>query len=192
MINPLTLYSKIKQLQLDVLGPLYVDHNKQHEKTHEELLYITGKRIAEDKDFIEDVCKSKFIRLAFKLIHMLGGADGLTVEDFDRFTNYVNDGGLDAMLNMLKSPDMDKAFVEELNVLPRHVRDNAYDMLKKARYLHEDYVSEYLKARYGTVNNIPSILLQRLNETNNFMDGLVVLAKKEQQLDEILDEVESS
>lgn len=188
MINPLTLYSKIQQLQLDVLGPLYIDHTNQM-KTHDELLRFTGKSIEPWKGFIEDVFNSTFVKLAFKVVKALGFADQLTKEDFQRFTNYVNDGGLDAMLNMLKCVDMEKAFMEELAMLPPEIQLNAPIMLEKARVLHQDYILGYLQKKYGPAKFIPSILLRRQRETDEFIEKLAKLAHKNNQIDEVVDQI---
>lgn len=189
MINVFTLPGKIKDIQLDVLGPLYIDHSHQ-DKDHDELLRFTGKSIGMHKVFIEDVCKSKFIKIVFKIVKALGFADDLSHKDFDHFTSYVNDGGLDAMLNMLKCVDMDKAFVEELNMLPRHVQRNAPHMLERASNLHWNYVHTYLQDRHNNV--IPDILLKRLRLSDHFIKRLVKLAKHEVDLLNCLEEVENS
>jgi len=191
MINPLTLYSNIKNLQTQVLAPLYTIHSFQTD-THDSLLFITGKTVKEYKSFIVDVCNSSLIRVVFKVIKALGGAEQLTTDDFNHFTNYVKDGGLDAMILMLESDNKEDVFVHELIGLPQSIQDNAFDMLTKARALHEDYISDYLLKEYGIVKDVPPILYQRMRETNEFIDKLVKLAHLEKQLDEVIQAVENS
>jgi len=193
MINPITLYSKIISIQEQVMAPLYTTHSRMNED-HSTLLQITGRSIMEHESYIKDVCNSKFIRLCFNIIKKAGGCKDLDIEDFDRFTNYVKDGGLTSMMNMLKSNDKEKAFVDELDKLPVRVRENAYAMLTKSRWLHEDFVIAYLIKQYGYNDDghehISDILMEHLKLTNEFMDRLVDLAYKEQQLDELISEVE--
>lgn len=186
MINPLTLYSKIKELQADVLEPLYTNHTSQ-DKGHEELLRLTAKRIIPHKLFIEEIFRSTFVKVAFTIVKALGFADQLTNDDFARFTNYVNDGGIDGMLNMLKSADMELAFMEELGKLPSHIQLNAPIMLDKARSLHHDFITGYLHDIYGPTQDIPPVLLLRERETDAFIDTLSKLAHKNNQIDEDTD-----
>ncbi len=189
MINPITLYTKITRIQKEVLAPLYTTHSRMKED-HSILLEITGRSIMEHESYIEDVCNSKFIRLCFNIIKKLGGCKDLHIDDFDRFTNYVKDGGLTAMMVMLKSNDKEQAFVDELDKLPKRVRENAHAMLLKSRWLHEDFVTEFLTKEYGAFEVVPDILTEHLKLTNLFMDGLIELAFHEGQMDELLAEVE--
>lgn len=177
MINPLTLYSNIMKIQAEVMKPLYGNHPGYDNIEHNVLLYLTGKKIAPHAAFIHELCNSTFIAVAFKFIKLIGGAPQLTEEDFERFTNYVKDGGIEAMLIMLDSEDKFKAFSEELERLPQRVRDNAEEMLRKSRSLHKEFVLEYLRKEYKN-KKMPEAPLHRLNETDLFIEKLVQLAER--------------
>jgi len=189
MINVLTMYFKVQSIQEQVMSALYT-RNSYEDAEHKVLLKYTGQNIMEHKEYINDVCRSSFIRGCFNIIKKIGGCPDLTIEDFDRFTNYVKDGGLDSMWFMLKSENQEEAFVDELDRLPKRVRDNAHAMLTKARALHEDFVTAYLYNKFP--QSIPGILIQHFNDTNAFLARLVALAYHEQQLDEVLEAVEKA
>lgn len=177
MINPLTLYSKIMKIQKEVMLPLYGNHPGYVKVDHDILLKLVGKRIEPHVEFIHELCNSKFIAVAFKFIKLIGGAPQLTEEDFERFTNYVKDGGVEAMLVMLDADDKFKAFSAELERLPQRVRNNAELMLTKSKVLHEEFVEEYLRKEYKTVKNA-SVPLRRLAETDLFIERLIQLSRE--------------
>ena len=90
----------------------------QEDTDHAWLLVETGRAIAAHQGYIEELCRSRLVAVIFKIVKLKGGADQLTEEDFDRFTSYVNDGGIRVMIKMLLSPDKEKTFVAELLLLP--------------------------------------------------------------------------
>jgi hypothetical protein len=176
MINPLTLYSKIMRMQKEVMKPLYGNHPSYAHVNHDKLLLLTGKAIAPHVALIHEVCSSPFIAVYFKCIKLIGGAPHLTEEDFERFTNYVKDGGLEAMLKMLEADDKFKAFSDELAVLPQRVRDNAELMITKSRVLHSEFVISYLHK--NNAGPMPEVCAERLLQTNAFIDRLMQLSRR--------------
>lgn len=173
MVNPFTLYNKISKIQQEVLDPLYISQNSYK---HEWLLAETGRVVDKHKKYIEELCSSRLIATIFKVVKMLGGADRLTVSDFDRFTGYVNEGGLQAMVKMLVSVDKEKSFQEELKRLPRHVQSNAPDMLQKAKLLHKDFINSFFKQSFGDTKTTPQKLQDNFKSTDDFIGKLVQLA----------------
>ena len=114
MVNPFTAGTKIRKIQQDVLRPLYTMYPGQEAAKFSWLLVETGRAISHHRPFMEEVCRSHLVAIIFKIIKLLGGADQLTEEDFTRFTSYVNDGGIKAMVKMLLSADKEKTFIDEL------------------------------------------------------------------------------
>jgi hypothetical protein len=176
MINPLTLYSKIMRMQKEVMKPLYGNHPSYAHVNHDKLLLLTGKAIAPHVALIHEVCSSPFIAVYFKCIKLIGGAPQLTEDDFERFTNYVKDGGLEAMLRMLEAEHKFNTFSDELAVLPQRVRDNAELMLTKSKVLHTDFVIAYL--RKNNDGPIPEVCTNRVLQTNAFIDRLMQLSRR--------------
>ncbi len=173
MVNPFTLHTKISKIQQEVLDPLYTSQNSFK---HEWLLAETGRVVEKHKNYIEELCRSRLISAIFKVVKLLGGADRLTVNDFDRFTGYVNKGGLQAMIKMLVSVDKERSFKEELKRLPKHVQANAPDMLQKSRLLHKDFINSYLKQSFGDIKSTPQNLQDNFTHTDLFIGKLVLLA----------------
>lgn len=180
MINPFTAGSKIRNIQQDVLGPLYSLYPGQDEAEHGELLAETGRAISNHQPFIEEVCSSRIVAVIFKIVKVLGGADQLTEEDFNRFTSYVNDGGIEAMIKMLLSQDKEKTFVDELRRLPEHVRQNAPLMLTKSQTLHSDFITGFFRENYGTLENAPQKLKENFSLSDDFIKRLASLAEENQ------------
>ena len=178
MINPFTLQSKIKNLQKDVLAPLYTMHHDQEKSEHNWLLYRTGQVIENNRLFIEELSKNRLIAFAFSIIKILGGADNLDVEDFDRFSSYVKDGGLRAMVKMLLSAKKEETFVAELQGLPANIRSNAPKMLAKSATLHDEYVTAYFIQNYGSLRATPQKLLENSKKSTAFIERLAALAQK--------------
>jgi hypothetical protein len=112
----------------------------------------------------------------FKIIKFLGGAEQLTAEDFARFTSYVNDGGIQAMIAMLLAADKETTFVEELRRLPDHVRANTAPMLAKAKSLHTDFITGFFQESFGSIDNTPVKLRDNFVRTREFINRLVQLA----------------
>jgi hypothetical protein len=176
MINPFTISSKIKKIQHEVLSPLYSMHPEQENAGFDELLSDTGKAIANHQDFFEEVSSSSLVALIFKIIKLFGGADELTEDDFDRFTSYVNDGGLKAMVAMLLSEEKEESFVDELGRLESHVRENAAPMLAKSRDLHRDFINGYFEEAYGSLDKTPPKLQDNFSRSDEFIKTLAELA----------------
>lgn len=181
MVNFFTAQAEIKQIQQDVLRPLYTMYSGQEEASHAWLLSETGRAIAGHRRYIEEVCASRLVALIFKIVKFLGGAEQLTSEDFARFTAYVNDGGLHAMIMMLLAVDKEKTFIEELHHLPDHVRTNAAPMLAKAKSLHTDFITGYFQENFGSVDNTPAKLRDNFVRSRAFIERLVQLAKNHPQ-----------
>lgn len=178
MINPFTAQAKVRQIQRDVLHPLYTMYPGQQESEHEQLLTETGKAIARHKDFIHSVCQSLLVSIIFSVVKLLGGAEQLTREDFDRFTSYVNDGGIDAMLAMLGAEDKDEVFLKELITLPPHVQQNAPLMLARANGLHEDFIRDYFSKAFGSFEATPLKLRDNFEQSTAFIARLTTLAEQ--------------
>ncbi len=176
MLNPFTAGSTIRKIQKDVLHPLYTMYPGQDKADHAELLAETGKAISGHHHFIEEVCRSRVVAVVFKIIKLLGGADNLTMEDFNRFTSYVNDGGINAMVKMLLSPDKETTFINELQLLPQNVRQNASGMLEKSQGLHSDFIVGFFNENYGSLENTPQKLLKNFSKSNDFIKKLATLA----------------
>jgi hypothetical protein len=176
MINPFTAQAKINRIQQDVLYPLYTMHAGQEKTDHAWLLAETGRAIALHQNYIEKVCCSRLVAVIFKIIKVLGGADQLTEEDFCRFTAYVNDGGIKAMIKMLLSAEKEKTFIAELQYLPLNVQENAPQMLEKSKSLHKDFITGFFRETYGTVHNIPAKLQSNFKESDAFIGRLALLA----------------
>lgn len=176
MVNPFTAQTKISRIQQDVLHPLYTMHAGQESSKHDWLLVETGRAIAKHQKYIEEICSSRMVAAIFKIVKMLGGADQLTEEDFTRFTSYVNDGGIKAMIKMLLSPNKEKTFVAELQHLPQNVKENAPLMLAKSNTLHQDFISGFLKENYGSVKNSPEKLRDNFAKSTAFIETLTRLA----------------
>lgn len=176
MVNPFTIQARIRTIQQDVLRPLYTLEPGSEEKSHAWLLVETGRAIGRHQHYIEELCTSRLVSAAFKIVKLLGGAEQLTEEDYYRFTSYVNDGGIKAMVKMLLSVNKEKTFVEELARLPPDVRQNASRMLNKASDLHSDFITGYLRESFGSVANSPSKILENFQKSQNFIKSLAALA----------------
>lgn len=181
MINPFTAQAAISRIQQDVLRPLYTMYSGQEVLSHAWLLAETGRAIAVHRHFIEDVCASRLVAVFFKIVKFLGGAEQLTVEDFARFTSYVNDGGIKAMITMLLAEDKEDTFVLELQRLPNHVRANAASMLAKANSLHTDFITSFFQETYGSIDTTPAKLRDNFLRSREFMRRLVHLAAAHQK-----------
>lgn len=180
MINPFTARAEITRIQQDVLRPLYTMYSGQEKAPHASLLAETGRAIAHHRRSIEEVCGSRLVAIIFRIVKFLGGAEQLTAEDFARFTSYVNDGGIQAMIIMLLAVDKENTFVEELRRLPGHVRANAAPMLAKAKSLHTDFITVFFQETFGSVENTPEKLRDNFVRSREFMDRLVQLATTHQ------------
>ncbi len=178
MVNPFTAQAKINRIQLDVLRPLYTMYSAQEDTDHAWLLVETGRAIASHQSYMEEVCCSRLVMVIFKIVKLLGGADQLTEEDFDRFTAYVNDGGIKAMVKMLLSSDKEKTFINELNNLPVSVRANAPQMLAKSQSLHKDFITGFFKENYGSLKNTPQKLQSNFSKSDDFIEKLTILASE--------------
>lgn len=181
MVNPFTAQAKVSLIQQDVLRPLYTMHPGQEKIEHAWLLVETGRAIAVHQNYIEEICRSRLVAAIFKIVKLLGGADQLTEEDFSRFTAYVNDGGIRAMVKMLLSADKERTFVDELRHLPLHVQQNAPLMLEKSSSLHSDFISGFFKEIYGSVQNSPPKLLDNFSKSEKFIKRLAYLAMENQK-----------
>ncbi len=180
MINPFTAQEAIRRIQQDVLRPLYTMYEGQEEAAHSWLLAETGRAIVGHRPFIEELCASRLVAMIFKIVKFLGGAEQLTAEDFSRFTAYVNEGGLQAMIKMLLAVDKEAIFVEELRGLPTHVQANAALMLAKAKSLHADFINDFFGQVFGTRDKAPAKLRDNFLKSQEFIDRLVQLAMLQQ------------
>jgi hypothetical protein len=178
MINLFTIQTKIERLQQEVLEPLYTMHQTQKESQHDWLLAQTGKVIEANRPFLEELSTSRLIATVFKIVKLFGGADQLTHEDFSRFTSYVTEGGLKAMVKMLLAAEKEKIFLAELQRLPVQIQENAQSMLNKSAMLHEDFVSGYFKQKYGSLESTPEKLLDNCQKSTAFIRRLANLASK--------------
>ncbi len=178
MINPFTVGKRIKEIQQDVLHPLYVMYPGQEQANYGRLLADTGRAIAAHQQFIEEICGSGLVAFIFKIIKMFGGADQLTEEDFTRFTSYVNDGGIKAMVTMLLSADREKVFIAELAKLDTDIRNNAAPMLAKSRELHRDFIIGFFNETYGSLQKTPQKLQDNFTRSDDFIHRLSLLAEK--------------
>lgn len=176
MVNPFTASTKISRIQQDVLQPLYTMNSGQESADHSWLLVETGRAISKHQSYIEEVCCSRLVAIIFKIVKLLGGADQLTEDDFDRFTAYVTDGGIKAMIKMLLAADKEKTFIDELQHLPVHVQANAPQMLAKSKSLHQDFITGFFKENYGSLKNSPQKLKENFSKSNDFIERLSLLA----------------
>ena len=178
MMNPFTVGSRIKEIQQDVLRPLYVMYPGQEDADYDRLLAETGRVIGSHQGFIEEMSRSSLLAFIFKIIKLFGGADQLSEEDFNRFTSYVNDGGLTAMVTMLLSEDREQTFVDELAKLDIAIRRNAAPMLAKSRDLHRDFITGFFQETYGSLQNTPQKLRDNFARSDAFIHNLSLLAGK--------------
>ena len=176
MVNPFTIQAKISAIQQDVLRPLYTLEKGSEEKNHDWLLVETGRAIGSHQRYIEELCASRLVSAAFKIVKLLGGAEQLTEDDYRRFTSYVNDGGIKAMVKMLLSVNKEKTFLDELERLPLDVRMNASQMLKKSSGLHSDFITGYLREKFGSVQSSPLKILDNFEKSQKFINTLADLA----------------
>ena len=109
---------------------------------------------------------------------LFGGADQLTTDDFSRFTSYVTDGGLKAMVKMLLAAEKEKVFLSELRRLPDQIQSNAHAMLNKSAVLHEDFITGYFNQQYGSLEATPEKLIDNYHKSTAFIRQLATLAKK--------------
>jgi hypothetical protein len=181
MVNPFTAGTKIRTIQQDVLRPLYTMYPGQETAKFSWLLVETGRAISLHRPFMEEVCRSQLVAIIFKIIKLFGGADQLTEEDFTRFTAYVNDGGIKAMVKMLLSVDKEKTFIDELAELPLHVRKNAPPMLEKSKILHSDFITGFFKEMHGSVEKTPPKLRDNFTKSDDFIYRLAFLAAENQK-----------
>ncbi|OEU46290.1 MAG: hypothetical protein BA862_07330 [Desulfobulbaceae bacterium S3730MH12] len=181
MVNPFTAGTKIRKIQQDVLRPLYTMYPGQEAAKFSWLLVETGRAISHHRPFMEEVCRSHLVAIIFKIIKLLGGADQLTEEDFTRFTSYVNDGGIKAMVKMLLSADKEKTFIDELAELPPDVRENAPPMLTKSKSLHSDFITGFFKEVYDSVEKTPQKLHDNFAKSDDFINRLAFLAAENQK-----------
>jgi hypothetical protein len=179
MINPFTAQAKIARIQQDVLRPLYTVYPGCESMAHDWLLAETGREIIKHQRFIEELCRSRLVAMIFKIVKFLGGAERLTEEDFSRFTSYVNDGGIGAMVKMLLAANKEQTFVDELQRLPVHVRKNAPLMLEKSVELHGDFINGFFRECYGSIDSTPPRLRNNYAESRKFICRLVVLAEED-------------
>jgi hypothetical protein len=178
MINPFTAQAKISRIQQDVLYHLYTMYPNQENTDHAWLLVETGRAIVSHQSYIEEVCRSRLVMVIFKIVKFLGGADQLTEEDFHRFTAYVNDGGIKAMVKMLLAAEKEKTFIEELQHLPLKVQANAPQMLVKSKSLHKDFITGFFKEKYGSLKNTPHKLQSNFSKSDDFIEKLAILASE--------------
>ncbi len=181
MVNPFTAQAKVSKIQQDVLQPLYTMYSGQETAQFDWLLVETGRAISQHQQYIEEVCSSRMVAVIFKIIKLLGGADQLTEEDFARFTEYVKDGGIKAMVKMLLSVNKEEMFVDELKGLPHHIQQNAPLMLEKSKSLHTDFITEFFKESHGSVKKTPPKLQENFSKADNFMHNLARLAAENLQ-----------
>jgi hypothetical protein len=178
MINPFTAQTKINRIQQDVLYHLYTMYSGQEDTDHAWLLVETGRAIASHQSYMEEVCSSRLVMVIFKIVKLLGGADQLTEEDFNRFTAYVNDGGIKAMVKMLLASDKEQTFVYELQQLPASVRADAPQMLAKSKSLHKDFITGFFTENYGSIKNTPQKLQNNFSKSDDFIEKLTILASE--------------
>lgn len=178
MINPFTAQAKITRMQQDILRPLYTVYPDYEAVEHDWLLAETGRAITVHQGYIEELCRSRLVSMVFKIVKFLGGAERLTEEDFVRFTSYVNDGGIRAMVKMLLAANKEQTFVEELQRLPVQVRENAPLMLTKSIDLHGDFITGFFSDTYGSVDNTPLRLRDNYSRSRKFICRLAVLAEE--------------
>jgi hypothetical protein len=176
VINVFTLKSRIAAMQQDLLAPLYTMHDEQETVSHDWLLVLTGRAVARHQHYIEELAASKLVAAAFKIVKLLGGADQLQADDFQRFTGYVNDGGLRAMVKMLLAADKEAVFLRELQGLPRHIQANAPAMLTKSAQLHGDFIRGFFRRQYGHARNAPEKLQNNFLLSETFIKRLAALA----------------
>lgn len=176
MINPFTVAGKIEMIQQDVLQPLYTIQQGTSLSTFNDLLAETGQAIAKHQKFIEEISSSSLVALLFKIVKLFGGADSLTEEDFNRFTSYVNDGGLKAMITMLLAEDKETVFAEELRRLDKPVRDNAAPMLQKSRELHREFITDFFNKQFGSFQQTPQALQENFANSDTFISHLSRIA----------------
>jgi hypothetical protein len=179
MINPFTISAKISRLQQEVLRPLYNMHSEQESAQHDWLLVLTGRVIEKNRLFLEDIASSSLVAVIFKIVKLFGGADELSEADFDRFTAYVNAGGLKSMVNMLLAADKQQTFLTELRKLPLANRENAQPLLKKSAELHEDFIKGFFVEQYGSLQKTPPKLIANFEKSTEFILQLADLAGKE-------------
>ena len=178
MVNPFTAQAKIASIQRDVLRPLYTLYPGHEVLAHEWLLAETGRAIMTHQAYIEELCLSRLVALVFKIVKFLGGAEQLTEEDFARFTSYVNDGGIRAMVKMLLAADKETTFVNELQTLPVHVQENAPLMLAKSISLHGDFINGFFREMFGSLEATPARLRENYALSRKFICRLVALAEE--------------
>ena len=178
MINPFTIQAKIHRLQQEVLEPLYTMHQGQEKAPHDWLMAQTGKVIEKNRLFLEELSTSRLVSTVFKIVKLFGGAEQLTTDDFNRFTSYVTDGGLKAMVKMLLAAEKEKVFLSELRRLPVQIQKNAPAMLNKSAILHEDFITGYFNQHYGSLGATPEKLIDNYHKSTAFIRRLAILAKK--------------
>jgi len=157
-------------------------HDDQENADHSWLLYLTGQIIEENRPFLEELSHSNLVAIAFSIIKLLGGAQSLSNEDFDRFSSYVRDGGLKAMVKMLLSAEKEHTFISELRSLPKDIRQNAPAMLEKSAALHEEFMAAYFKQNYGSIKATPQKLLKNNHKSTAFIARLADLARKQSNM----------
>ena len=181
MLNPFTAQADISRIQQDVLGPLYTLYPGQETASHPWLLAETGRAIARHRRYIEEVCASRLVALVFRIVKFLGGAEQLTTEDFARFTSYVNDGGIKAMIQLLLAAAKETTFTEDLHRLPDHLQANAAPMLNKAKSLHTDFITGFFCENYGSLEQTPAKLRDNFIQSREFIGRLAQLASAAEQ-----------
>lgn len=179
MINPFTIGSRITALQQEVLAPLYTMHGNQEESEHDWLMEETGRIVEKNIPFLEEAAKSSLVSTIFTLVKLFGGAEGLSHDDFNRFTGYVNNGGLRAMVRMLLSEDKEATFLSELKCLPADIQSNAHLMLDKSAVLHDEFIEGYFHQQYGSFEAAPSKLRANRRKSTEFIRRLAQLAENE-------------
>ncbi|KJR99180.1 MAG: hypothetical protein VR65_17305 [Desulfobulbaceae bacterium BRH_c16a] len=178
MINPFTAHAKITRMQQDALRSLYTVYPGFETMRHDWLLAETGRALTAHHGYIEELCRSHFVAMVFKIVKFLGGAERLTEDDIARFTSYVNDGGIRAMIQMLLAANKEQAFIDELQRLPVHIQNNAPLMLNKSIDLHGDFIAGFFNETYGSIDNTPLRLRENYELTRKFICRLVVLAEE--------------
>ena len=80
------------------------------------------------------------------------------------------------MVKMLLSVNKEKTFLDELERLPHDVRKNASQMLKKSNGLHSDFITGYLREKFGSVQSSPPKILDNFEKSQKFINTLADLA----------------
>lgn len=170
MLNPFTLQPKLMKAQRELMEPLYTVNNNG--KSHVENVRLTGERLNTHLELVEELCSSAFAPAGYKVLQLIGGASNMTKDDYAWFVKFVRAGYLTQVIEMLREPNMTKAFVLSFKNMQDGMSMDVPNMIQVACRLHQEFVADYLVKEYGSLRDVPEELMTNMKRTIAFLQHL--------------------